>query len=328
MPTLEKTRNWRYGKHRWVVLACIILAIVVVNLIAPVRPHIQVAPERIGHDPLFTLPGIGPFYLTNTITTLVLVFLVVFLLALAIRNQLRKSSQVPSGLVLAMEMIIETVYNMTESATGKHARKVFPYFMTILIVVLVSNLMGLLPGMESIGLLEKSEHGSPILQLFSGLATITPGEAHEGEAFSLVPFFRGMSTDLNFTAALALISVIMTQVLGVQTNGAGYFLRFFNVRNLFTKPFFGAMDLLVSLLELISEFAKILSFSFRLFGNMFAGMVLTFLIMSLVPVFAPAMIMMFEFFIGLIQAFVFGMLTMVFMSQAVAGHGGEGESAH
>ena len=100
------------------------------------------------------------------------------------------------------------------------------------------------------------------------------------------------------------------------------------MRNLFTKPFFGAMDFLVSLLELISEFAKLLSFSFRLFGNLFAGMVLTFLIISLVPWFVPAMIMMFEFFIGLIQAFVFGMLTMVFMSQAVAGHGGEEEHAH
>lgn len=325
---MENTRKWRFGKNRWIVLACIILAIIVVGWVSPVRPHIQVAPERIGHDPLFTLPGLGPFYLTNTITTLLLVDIVVILLALGVRNSMRKSGDVPSGLALAMEMIVETIYNMTESTAGKHARKVFPFFMTILLVVLVSNLMGLIPGMESIGLLERSDHGLPTMQLFTGLASIVNGEAHEGEGFALVPFFRGMSTDLNFTVALALISVFMTQVLGVQANGAGYFLKFFNVRNLFTKPFFGAMDFLVSLLELISEFAKILSFGFRLFGNMFAGMVLTFLIMSLVPVFAPAMIMMFEFFIGLIQAFVFGMLTMVFMSQAVAGHGGEGEGAH
>ncbi len=320
----ETPRKWRYGKNRWIVLACIILMILVVSFVSPVRPHIQVAPERLGERPLFTLPVIGEFYLTNTITTLVIVDLIVLLLAWGVRSALRKESKVPGRFLVAMEFMIETVYNLTESSTGKHARKVFPFFMTILLVVVVSNLLALVPGMESIGLLHHSEEGQGLLMLFPWLATILPGE---GE-YALVPFFRGMSTDLNFTVALAIISVVMTQVVGVQAQGAGYFLRFFNVRNLFTKPFFGAMDFLVSLLELISEFAKLLSFSFRLFGNMFAGMVLTFLIVSLVPIFAPAMIMMFEFFIGLIQAFVFGMLTMVFMSQAVAGHGGEEEHAH
>lgn len=320
---MEETRKWRYGKNRWIVLACIILAIISASYFMPVRPHIQVAPERIGHDPLFTLPVIGNFYLTNTLTSMLVIDAVILLLALAVRNSLRKNSKVPGGLALIMEMAVETVYNLTESATGKFAKKVFPYFMTILLVVLVSNLMALIPGMETIGLIEPTDHGHPVMTIFPGLQTILTGDAHEGEGFTLVPFFRGMSTDLNFTVALALISVIMTQVLGFQANGPAYLLRFFNVRTLFTKPFFGAMDFLVSLLELISEFAKILSFSFRLFGNLFAGMVLTFLVVSLVPWFFPAMIMMFEFFIGLIQAFVFGMLTMVFMSQAVAGHGGE-----
>ena len=113
--------------------------------------------------------------------------------------------------------------------------------------------------------------------------------------------------------------------MGFQTQGVKYLSKFFNVRHLFDKPFFGAMDFLVGLLELISEFSKILSFAFRLFGNMFAGMVLLALVGSLIPAFTivPSMIMMFEFFIGLIQAFVFGMLTMVFMSQATQGHGDE-----
>jgi hypothetical protein len=78
----------------------------------------------------------------------------------------------------------------------------------------------------------------------------------------VVPYIRAAATDLNFTAALAIISVFMTQVIGVRAQGAGYFLKFFNVRTLWTKPFFGAMDLLVSLLELISELSKILSFTF------------------------------------------------------------------
>jgi F-type H+-transporting ATPase subunit a len=91
------------------------------------------------------------------------------------------------------------------------------------------------------------------------------------------------------------------------------------------------MDFLVGLLELISELSKILSFAFRLFGNMFAGVVLGAIVASLLGAFSilPAMITMFELFVGVIQAFVFGMLTMVFMAQATQGHGGEEhEEAH
>jgi F-type H+-transporting ATPase subunit a len=115
----------------------------------------------------------------------------------------------------------------------------------------------------------------------------------------------------------------MTQVIGFQAQKFNYFSKFLNFKTMFSKPFFGFMDFLVGLLETISEFAKILSFAFRLFGNMFAGMVLVALIGVMIPWFVPSMVFMFEFFIGLIQAFVFGMLTMVFMAQATHGHGGE-----
>jgi F-type H+-transporting ATPase subunit a len=117
----------------------------------------------------------------------------------------------------------------------------------------------------------------------------------------------------------------MTQVYGFQALGPGYLGKFFNTRTLFSKPMFGAIDFGVGLLELVSEFSKILSFSFRLFGNIFAGSVLLFVMGSLVPVFVPSMFMMLEFFVGMIQAVVFGMLTLIFMSQATAGHG---EGAH
>jgi len=95
-------------------------------------------------------------------------------------------------------------------------------------------------------------------------------------------------------------------------------------------PFFGAMDFLVGLLEIISEFAKILSFTFRLFGNMFAGVVLVAVVASLLGKISilPSMIMMFELFVGFIQAFVFGMLTMVFMAMATQGHGDEEHAEH
>ena len=132
-----------------------------------------------------------------------------------------------------------------------------------------------------------------------------------------------MSTDLNFTAALALISVIATQIVGFRTQGWRYILKFLNVVNVFKKPFFGVMDFIVGVLELISTLSLILSFAFRLFGNMFAGMVLLFLMASMLPWFFPSLVMTFEFFIGAIQAFVFGMLTLVFMAQATQGHGGE-----
>jgi F-type H+-transporting ATPase subunit a len=90
-------------------------------------------------------------------------------------------------------------------------------------------------------------------------------------------------------------------------------------------PVFGLIDFAVGLLEIVSELAKILSFSFRLFGNIFAGSVLLFVMGSLVPVVVQSGFLMLEFFVGLIQAIVFGMLTMVFMAQATQSHHGDAE---
>ena len=323
---MEKTRKWRWGVNRWIILGLIILSVVGVNLIKPVQPHIQVAPEILSAEPLFTLPVIGDFYLSNTIVAMLLMDVVIILVALAVRNGSRKNGMVPKGLAGGFEMLVEMLYNLTESTAGKYAKKVFPWFATIMIVVLFANLVKLVPGFETIGLLHHSEHGYEIQALGGNWFTVINKEAHEG-GYVVTPFARALSTDLNFTAALALISVLMTQVIGVQAQGIGYFSKFLNFKTMFKKPFFGFMDFLVGLLETISEFSKILSFAFRLFGNMFAGMVLLALIGVMIPVFVPSMIMMFELFIGAIQAFVFGMLTMVFMAQATQGHGGEEEHA-
>ncbi|MCJ7537119.1 MAG: F0F1 ATP synthase subunit A, partial [Anaerolineales bacterium] len=147
--------------------------------------------------------------------------------------------------------------------------------------------------------------------------------------YTLVPYVRVAATDLNFTVALALISVVMTQVMGVRALGATYFTKFINVGGIFKRPVFGLIDFFVGLLELLSEFSKLLSFSFRLFGNIFAGSVLLFVIGTLIPVFVQSMFLGLEFFVGLIQAVVFGMLTMVFMAQATQGHGEQhDEEAH
>jgi F-type H+-transporting ATPase subunit a len=213
---------------------------------------------------------------------------------------------------------------------------------TIVLLVLVVNWMELIPGVDSIGFIHEAEgpqEGHPVqtlgylgslpvitivksaLEEAGGAVGAVEGVARVDRGSVLVPFVRVASTDLNFTLALALISVVMTQVYGVRALGARYFGKFFNTGTLFSKPMFGAIDFGVGLLELVSEFSKILSFTFRLFGNIFAGSVLLFVIGSLVPVFMPSMFLMLEFFVGMIQAIVFGMLTLIFMSQATAGHG-------
>ena len=200
---------------------------------------------------------------------------------------------------------------------------------SVLLLVLVSNWTELFPIVDTIGVLEHSEHGNPIQELLPGLVTIVKGEVEPGEGYTLVPFLRVTSTDLNFTVALALIAVVMTQVIGFRAQKFTYFTKFINVKTFFSRPFFGALDFAVGLLELVSEISKVISFSFRLFGNIFAGSVLLMVIGSLVPFFAQSGFLMLEFFVGAIQAIVFGMLTMVFMSQATQGHGGhEEEHAH
>lgn len=327
---MEAKSKWRWGVNRWILLACIILGIFGAKYFPPIQPHIQVAPENLTSQPLFTLPVIGSFYLTNTMLAVFIAYILVLLLGFKIKKDLEKGDLIPKGITGAIEMLVEALYNMTESTAGKWAGTIFPYFMTIFLVVLTANWMELIPGVDSIGRLEESAHGYPLLPLIPGaVAAIVKGtgDAVKEGGYMVTPYLRAAATDLNFTAALALISVTMTQVIGLRAQGIGYFNKFFNTRTLWTKPFFGAMDLLVSLLELISEFSKILSFAFRLFGNVFAGSVLLFLVGAMVPVFAQSFIVLFEVFIGLIQAVVFGMLTMIFMAMATKGHG-EHEEEH
>lgn len=321
---METTRKWRWGVNRWIVLGFIIFSIIAVNLASPITPNIQVAPERLTESTL-NLGPLGEVPITNAWPTLILVMVIIIALAWAVRQSVRKGSLIPQGISGFMEMFIDLIYNMTESAAGKWAKQIFPWFATIMLYVLVVNLTKLLPGFETIGFMHhSSEKGFQIANIGGNWWKLLPQKA-EGEGYILTPWFRALSTDLNFTTALAIISVVMTQVIGVQAQGVRYFSKFLNFTTMFKKPFFGFMDFLVGLLETISEFAKILSFAFRLFGNMFAGFVLMALVSAMIPIFVPSLISMFEFFIGLIQAFVFGMLTMVFMAQATQGHGGEEE---
>lgn len=324
---MEKTKKWRWGINRWWVFLFIGLSIFFATKYPPIRPGIFVVPENVIAEPLF-----GNFYLTNTLVATIIVDILLILVALAVRSATKSGSLVPKGISGAIEALLEALYNLTESTAGKWTKTIFPIFATITLLVLFSNWLEMFPGVESIGRLHEGEHGYPAISITEGISAIVKGDAAhaEGGHYEVIPFVRVPSTDLNFTLALALISVVMTQVIGFRAQGGRYFSKFLNFTTLFRKPGFGLMDLLISILELISEFSKILSFSFRLFGNIFAGSVLLFLVGSILPagaVWIQSGVLLFEFFIGLIQAIVFGMLTMVFMSMATHGHGDEEEHA-
>jgi F-type H+-transporting ATPase subunit a len=321
--------RWRWGVNRWWVVLLIVLGHFASRIYPPVLPHIALPAEKYPHGPAITLPIVGTIVWTNTMTAMVIADIIIIIIAFLVWRAVKSGELVPRGFSGAIEALLEVIYNLTESTAGKWAKSIFPWFAAITLFVLIVNWTELIPGVDSIGFLEPVEdHGYPIEQLAPNVYTLVrPESGHEDEhgEFTLVPYVRVLSTDLNFTVALALISVTMTQVFGVRALGGSYFLKFFNVTGIFKRPIFGIIDFGVSILELISEISKILSFSFRLFGNIFAGSVLLFVIGTLIPVFAQSIFLMLEFFVGMIQAVVFGMLTMVFMSMATAGHGDHGE---
>jgi F-type H+-transporting ATPase subunit a len=328
-------RPWR----RWVVLVLIILGIFLGGRFIPIQPEITVAPEKLVEEPIWDnfLGFAGPFYLFNTIPTMIGTLIILGVIIYFTNRSLKRSAQtdlVPRGIGNFVEAILEILYNLTESSAGaKYARMIFPWFATIMIYVLFANLLKLIPGFETIGVLHHAHgEGHEIAPLFGNFSVLTPTIVEDG--YILAPFVRGISVDLNFTFSLALIAVVMIQVIGFRAQGVAYFSKFWNTRRMFKVPFFGAMDFLVGLIELISEVSKILSFAFRLFGNMFAGVVLLAVVATMLggvlgrfPI-IPAMLYLFELFVGVIQAFVFGMLTMVFMAQATQGHGEEHAEAH
>jgi F-type H+-transporting ATPase subunit a len=140
--------------------------------------------------------------------------------------------------------------------------------------------------------------------------TTKSDESHDKGVF--VPYLRAGTADLNTTIALALISFTLIQIFGVQYSHLGYFKKFFN----FSSP----IDFFVGVLELISEIGKIISFAFRLFGNVFAGEVLLVVISALVPILIPMPFYGLEIFVGLVQALVFAMLSLVFYNIATQHH--------
>lgn len=239
--------------------------------------HISLTAETVGH--------LGSFPITNTLimSLLSVGVLIIFALRLSKRVQL-----VPHGVQNVAELVIDGALSMMDSVTSDRQKtlRFFPLVFTFFIFILTSNWLGLLPGIGPIGL-EQTEH----------------------EVRVFTPLFRSTNADLNVTLALAIVSVLATQAFGIMAvSAAKYAKRFFNFKN----PIFT----FVGLIELISEFAKFISFSFRLFGNVFAGEVLLVVIAFLIPVIIPLPFMFLEVFVGLIQAFIFAILTLVFLQVA------------
>ena len=324
MTETPKPRVW----GRWVILAAVIIgfALFAGLKISVAMPAVALPPEALT-TPIQT--PLGPFFLSGTLVALIFADILIVLLAIAISGAIKKGDLILTGIVGAVEALLEMLHGMTEGTAGKWTKAIFPWFATITLLVMIANWTELIPGVETIGLIEKADKGEfAVQQVGPLLSIIKPAKGMEG-GYKLIPFVRVVSTDLNFTVALALVAVVMIQVFGVRAQGGAYFSKFWNTGTVFSKPIFGVIDFGVGLLEIVSEFSKVLSFAFRLFGNIFAGSVLLFVIGSLVPVFAQSIFYLLEFFVGAIQAFVFGLLAMTFMAQATQGHGGEHhEEAH
>ena len=233
--------------------------------------------------------SIGPFPVTNAMLTtwLVMLFLIIFSVVATRRMRL-----VPSGIQNFTETIIEGLFNLFDSVTTdrKLTRKFFPLCATIFLFIIIANWTEVLPGLGSIGIWEHVEHNGGIEMV-------------------LVPLFRSPSADLNFTLAIAIISVVSIQAFGIMLIG------FFKYTKKFLN-FKGAVEFFVGILEIISEISKLISFSLRLFGNIFAGEVLLMVMAFLVPFIAPIPFYFLEIFVGLIQALIFSLLTLVFLTVA------------
>ena len=242
--------------------------------------HISLAAEKIIE--------IGPVAITNTMLTS---WIVIALLLIVAGLATRQIKAVPGKLQNFFEFAVESILGMIENVTNdrKKAERFLPLVATLFIFIITANWIGLIPGFETIGKWEIID-----------------------EAKILVPFFRQPSADLNMTLALAIIAMSAVQILGFSYLGFRYLKKFIN----FKSP----IDFFVGFLETIGEFSRVISFAFRLFGNIFAGAVLLMVISFLIPYVVAVPFYGLELFVGFVQALVFAMLTTVFMYIATLGH--------
>lgn len=262
-------------------------------------------------EPIFHIEN---FQITNSLLTSWVAVLIIFTLALVIKLKLKK---IPGKLQNMFEVILEGALGLVDQVTNdrKISVKIFPLVFSLFIFILVNNWLGLLPIFGSIGLVVK-----------------------EGATSAFVPFLRSGTADINTTLALSIMIVLGSNFFGIIAIGLWKtFNKYVNIKalgSIFTKAFKDPTVLIVApitffvgLLELLGEFAKIASLSFRLFGNIFAGEVL---LVSMATIFAyivPGPFLFLEVFVGLIQALIFSLLATVYFTIASQDHS-EHEEKH
>jgi F-type H+-transporting ATPase subunit a len=239
---------------------------------------IHLAPPVLGH--ILGIP------LTSTMVTTWATMILLVLVSVSIR---RRITLIPGKVQIVAETLVGGIFDyiadILESKTL--AKRYFPIIITIFIFILSLNWIGLLPGLTAFGI-EGVNHGEK----------------------NLVPFFYPAHTDLNMTIALAIIAFLFIEIAGVLTIGfTKYAGKFIN----FSSP----LNFLIGIIELFSELARLISFSFRLFGNIFAGKTLLLIAMFFVPFILPVPVLAFEIFVGFIQAFIFAVLTLFFIKLAI-----------
>ncbi len=245
---------------------------------------------------------IGGFGITNSLLSSWIAVLLIVAIAFAVK---RRTKMVPTGVQNLMEMVIAGFLDFFDGITGsrKKSTKFFPFIFAFFTFILVSNWMGLLPG----------------------FGTITVGGDHA------VPLFRGGTADLNTTLALATIAVVASHIIGVMSIGIWHhFNKFINLKALAEIPakmkkdkmtiMINPIVFMAGLLEIIAEFAKVASLSFRLFGNVFAGEVLLATMSAMLAFGLPLPFMFLEVLVGFVQALVFSLLVLSYLSMSTEKH--------
>ncbi len=293
--------------------------------------HIELAAEE--------LFKIGPFSVTNSFLTMIMVMALILLVGAYVA---RRAMMVPGRLQAAVEIIMEFLLGMTESAGGKSlGRRVLPLVSGLFVFILFANYSGLLPGVGTVGLYkedphaeeeeEHSEEAGLYTLASAGSDTTTPLVSVQEEAAAeehhevLVPFLRPPTADLNMTLAMALVTFTAVQIYGIRAHGfVG------RIKHMADPPF-------LLPIEIISELSRIISLSARLFGNVFAGEALLAVMYAIsakaffvvLPVLVPVIFIFLELMFGTIQALVFAMLTLIYIAVAAAhGHDEEHEEEH
>lgn len=229
--------------------------------------------------------------ITNTLIHTLLVDAILISFAYIISKHI---SFVPKGVQNATEAVLEVGYNLTKSIAQPTYPHVFPFVMTFFLFIFIANITSLFPGFGSIGFFETKKH--------------------------LVPLLRGATSDLNLTLALAIVSVIATHALSIKLTGIKNYLgRFFSLNPIL---------LFVGILEIAAEITKIVSLSFRLFGNIYAGEVALMTVSNLFAFLFPLPFLFLENIVSLVQALVFSILTLVFMAILTTPHYAHTTSTH